>query len=83
VYLYRNVKVNSLCTLKDDKHLKIGLKDNNFYIDAIGFSLGYRRDELRLGDKLDVVGTININEFNGRKQIQILLKDFKKVVDSK
>jgi len=29
VYLYRNVKVNSLCTLKDDKHLKIGLKDNN------------------------------------------------------
>lgn len=83
VYLYRNIKVNSLCTLKDDKHLKLGLKDNNFYIDAIGFSMGNRRDELRLGDKIDVVGTININEFNGNKQIQILLKDFKKVIDSK
>lgn len=83
IYLYRNVKVNSLCTLKDDKHLKLGLKDNNFYIDAIGFSMGNRRDELRLGDKIDVVGTININEFNGNKQIQILLKDFKKVIDSK
>lgn len=83
VYLYRNIKVNSLCTLKDDKHLKLGLKDNNFYIDAIGFSMGNRRDELRLGDKIDLVGTININEFNGKKQIQILLKDFKKVIDSK
>jgi len=83
VYLYRNVKVNSLCTLKDDKHIKIGLKDNNFYINAIGFSLGYRRDELKLGDKIDVVGTININEFNGNKYVQILLKDFKKVVDNK
>lgn len=83
VYLYRNVRVDSLCTLKDDKHLKLGLKDNNFYINAIGFSLGYRRDELRLGDKIDVVGTININEFNGNKYIQILLKDFKKVIDGK
>lgn len=83
VYLYRNVKVNSLCTLKDDKHLKLGLKDNNFYIDAIGFSLGHRRDELRLGDKIDVVGTININEFGRAKNIQIMLKDFKKVIDSK
>lgn len=83
VYLYRNIKVNSLCTLKDDKHLKLGLKDNNFYIDAIGFSLGHRRDELRLGDKIDIVGTMNVNEFNGNKQIQILLKDFKKVIDNK
>lgn len=83
VYIYRNIKINSLCTLKEDKHLKLNLKDNNFYINAIGFSLGHRRDELKLGDRIDIVGTINVNEFNGNKYIQILLKDFKKVIDSK
>ncbi len=82
-YLYRNLKVNSLSTLKEDKHIKLGLKDNNFYIDAIGFSQGDRRDELRLGDRIDVVGTINVNEFGREKTIQIILKDFKKVVDLK
>lgn len=79
VYLYKNAKVNALCTLKDGKHLKLGLKDNNFCIDAIGFSLGNRRDELKLGDKIDVVGTINVNEFGRDRALQIILKDFKKV----
>ena len=83
VYLYRNLKINSLSTLKDDKHLKLGLKDDNFYIDAIGFSLGARRDELKLGDKIDIVGTIGINEFRNQKNIQVILKDFKKVLDGK
>ena len=83
VYLYRNLKINSLSTLKDDKHLKLGLKDDNFYIDAIGFSQGARRDELKLGDKIDIVGTIGINEFRNQKNIQFILKDFKKVLDSK
>lgn len=83
VYLYRNIKVDALCTLKDDKHLKLGLKDNNFHIDAIGFSLGNRRDELKLGDRIDVVGTLSINDFGRKKTVQIILKDFKKVIDSK
>ena len=83
VYLYRNLKVNALSTLKDDKHLKLGLKDDNFGVDAIGFSQGYRRDELKLGDRIDVVGTIGLNEFRNQKNIQIVLKDFKKVLESK
>ena len=83
VYLYRNLKINALSTLKEDKHIKFNLKDDNFYIDAIGFSLGNRRDELKLGDRIDVVGTININEFGREKTVQIILKDFKKVVESR
>ena len=83
VYLYRNLKVNALSTLKDDKHLKLNLKDDNFVIDAIGFSLGSRRDEIKLGDRIDVVGTVGVNDFCREKTIQIILKDFKKVVESK
>ena len=80
VYLYRNLKIESLSTLKDDKHIKFRLKDGNFCIDAIGFSQGNRRDELKLGDKIDVVGNLAINDFGREKAVQIILKDFKKVV---
>ena len=80
VYLYRNLKIESLSTLKDDKHIKFRLKDGNFCIDAIGFSQGNRRDELKLGDKIDVVGNLAINDFGREKTVQIILKDFKKVV---
>lgn len=79
-YLYRNLKIDSLSTLKDDKHIKFRLKDGNFCIDAIGFSQGHRRDELKLGDKIDVVGNLSINDFGRDKTVQIILKDFKKVV---
>ena len=80
VYLYRNLKIESLSTLKDDKHIKFRLKDGNFCIDAIGFSQGNRRDELKLGDKIDVVGNLAINDFGREKTVQIILKDFKRVV---
>lgn len=83
VYLYRNLKINALSTLKDDKHIKFNLKDGNFAIDAIGFSLGNRRDEVKLGDRIDVVGSININDFSKEKTVQIILKDFKKVIEAK
>lgn len=83
VYLYRNLKINALSTLKDDKHIKFSLKDGNFVIDAIGFSLGSRRDELKLGDRIDVVGTINVNDFCREKTVQIILKDFKKVIEAR
>ena len=80
VYLYKNLKIVSLSTLKEDKHIKFKLRDDNFYIDAIGFSQGNRRDELKLGDKIDVIGNLAINDFGKEKTVQIILKDFKKVI---
>ena len=51
------------------------LKDENTIIDAIGFNLGYLADEYRIGDKIDVVGNLEINSFNGVDSLQINLKD--------
>lgn len=81
VFLYKGLKVNAIRTIKDEKHLKLVLKDDKSLIDAIGFSMGDRRDEIRIGDKVDVVGTIELNSYNTPKTIQILLQDFKKSVE--
>ena len=78
VFLYRNLKIQSIRALSEGKHIKLTLQDNNFYIDAIGFNLGYLVDEYQIGDKIDVVGNLEINEFNGRQSVQINLKDIRK-----
>ena len=80
VFLYKGLKVSAIRTIKEDKHLKLVLKDEKSLIDAIGFSMGDRRDEIRIGDKIDVVGSIELNTFNTPKTIQIVLQDFKKSI---
>ena len=80
LFLYKGLKVSAIRTIKEDKHLKLVLKDEKSLIDAIGFSMGDRRDEIRIGDKIDVVGSIELNTFNIPKTIQIVLQDFKKSI---
>ena len=78
VFLYKNLKVVSVSTLKDNKHLKFKLQDEDLCIDALFFKAGERRDEVKLQDRIDVVLTLSVNEFLGYKNIQFLLVDFKK-----
>ena len=78
LFLYRNLKIHSIRALSEGKHIKLMLKDNNFYIDGIGFNLGYLTDQYQIGDKIDIVGTLEINEFNGRESVQINIKDIRK-----
>lgn len=79
-FLYKNLKINSIRALSDGKHLKLTLKDNNIFIDAIGFNLGYLAEEFLIGDKIDIVGSLEENSFNGIEKIQINIKDIMKSV---
>ena len=47
-------------------------------IEAIGFNMGNLVNEYLLGEKVDVVGSLEVNKFNGRESIQINLKDMRK-----
>ena len=53
-------------------------KDNNTIVNAIGFNMGELVQDYRIGDKIDVVGTLEINSFNGMDSIQINMKDLMK-----
>ena len=78
LFLLRNPKIHSIRALSEGKHLKLALKDDNYWIDAIGFNLGHLSEEYRIGDKVDIVGTLEINQYNGRESIQINMKDIRK-----
>lgn len=79
-FLYKNLKINSIRALSEGKHLKLTLKDENFIIDAIGFNLGNLAEEFLIGDRVDIVGTLEENSYNGIEKIQINIKDIMNAV---
>lgn len=78
MFLYKNLKIDSIRALSEGKHLKLTLRDENYKIDAIGFNLGKLAEQYQIDDKIDVVGTLEINSFNGNDTVQINLKDIRK-----
>ena len=81
VFAFKGLKIASIRSLTDGKHLKLGLKsNNNTYVNAIGFNLGHFASEFKIGDKIDVAGNLEINSFNGVENIQINLKDIMKSI---
>ena len=75
----KDLKISSIRTLTEGKHLKLSLSKDNKIIDAIGFGLGEYEKDFVIGDKINIIGNLSINEFNGNQKIQIILKDIKKV----
>lgn len=81
IFAFKGLKIQSIRSLTDGKHLKLGLKSSkNTYVNAIGFNLGYLASDFTIGDKIDVAGNLEINSFNGVDSIQINLKDVMKSI---
>ena len=79
IFLYKNLKVDSIRSLTEGKHIKLTLKsENNNVIVAMGFNMGNRAEEFVIGDKVDIVGMLELNCFNGISTVQFNLKDIMK-----
>ena len=80
VFGFKNLKIDSIRSLSEGKHLKLTLKDNNTIINAIGFNIGALAEEYRIGDRVDIAGTLEINRFNGAENLQINIQDIMKSI---
>lgn len=58
----------------DGKHLKFRLSDGSGSIDGIGFSMGELYEQFFVGDRVDVAGELEENEFRGKSSAQLNLK---------
>lgn len=78
LFLFKGLKIKSIRALSEGKHLKLALANENFIINAIGFNLGELSEKYLLDNKIDIVGNLDINVFNGVESIQIIIKDIRK-----
>lgn len=85
-YLAQGVTVTDLKPMgKDNKHLRIMVKHNSNKIrKTIGWNLCGPNsainwhESLKPGDKIDMLFEVDINEWNGSRELQILIVDLKK-----
>lgn len=80
LFVYKNLKIASIRALSEGKHLKLALRDGNDIIEAIGFNIGELSEHYLIGDKIDVVGNLEINAYNGQEKVQINIKDIMKSI---
>lgn len=76
IFQINDVQIDSIRRIGSKlNHLKlIGIKDEQSF-DMIGFQLGELANQLASKSTVSVVGEIEINEWNGHKKIQLVLKD--------
>ncbi len=77
IFVSRNVKVKAFRAVgSEGRHLKLTLEDGPaLKYDAIGFRMGEMAKSLP--PRLDVMYTLEANEYNGRVSLQLNLKDVK------
>lgn len=77
-FVLKDLKIDSIRTLSNEKHLKLTLRYESGIIDAIGFNLGSYASDYMIGDKIDVAANVELNTFNNEQKLQLNLKDIMK-----
>ncbi|OGH93216.1 MAG: single-stranded-DNA-specific exonuclease RecJ [Candidatus Magasanikbacteria bacterium RIFOXYD1_FULL_40_23] len=87
-YLAKSVTLVNIDPVgQDGKHLRLTVKHNSHLLKkTIGFGLGdikkYSenwKESLKPGDKIDMVFSIGVNEWNGNRELQLTVEDIKKL----
>ena len=73
-FLTRNVHVREVRTVgRNQSHLKLQLAAGGVHLDAIAFDQSSKR--AALGPEIDLVHSINLNEWNGRRHLELKVVD--------
>ncbi|MFC5402043.1 single-stranded-DNA-specific exonuclease RecJ [Cohnella soli] len=62
---------------KEGKHLRATFEQDGRVIEAVAFGIGEERERIVEGARYDVLGELSVNEWNGNRKVQIMLKDYR------
>ncbi|MDB5247938.1 MAG: recJ [Segetibacter sp.] len=82
VFIARNVRDSGNSKLVKEQHIKFCLKQNNCSFKGIGFNMAQKFPLIESKKPLDVVFTLEENEWNGQKSLQLKVCDFRLSVEA-
>lgn len=78
IFLTKNLEVVEVRKLGDkEQHLKLKLQDSSVLktLSAIGFNIAGKYSDIKVGSKIDLVYKLDINEWNGNRELQLKIED--------
>ncbi|MCD7810221.1 MAG: single-stranded-DNA-specific exonuclease RecJ [Erysipelotrichaceae bacterium] len=75
LFLLKDVPIERLYLLSEGKHLKMDIGYKNIKIYALYFHHGKDLETIEAKDKVNLIGTLEINEFRNTKNINFMIKD--------
>lgn len=77
VFLLRDCVVKSKRSLKDGKYISFEIENGGLAVKVISFRLSFARFFPNAGDRIDLVATAEINEYEGRRSVQLKFVDYR------
>lgn len=75
-FIYRDAKIDSIRSVgKNNKHLKLIVEKDNNKVDAIAFNFGEYENILEIGDNINIITTLEINEYMGMVNPQFKVRE--------
>jgi single-stranded-DNA-specific exonuclease len=75
VFIARNVVNTGYSKIVKEQHLRFSLRKNNITFTGIGFNMSEKFECLKYSQPVDVVFKIDVNEWNGEKNLQLRVID--------
>jgi single-stranded-DNA-specific exonuclease len=77
-FVIKDVLIKETRTMgKESKHLRITVAQAGQSMEAVGFGMGEFRDRLVPGARIDLLGELSVNEWNGNRKVQVMFQDFR------
>ena len=81
VFVVKNVTDTGYSKVVKDLHIKLHVVQDNIVFSGIGFNLAHKADELAGKQPVDVVFTLDENEWNGSKNLQMKVIDLRSSIE--
>ena len=76
-FVLRGVTVNDISGISDGKHTRLSIGNGRYTLSAMYFSNSPESLNIFVGDKVDLLFNIDVNEWGGRESAQLIVRDIK------
>ncbi|MBQ8908416.1 MAG: single-stranded-DNA-specific exonuclease RecJ [Clostridia bacterium] len=83
VFAMMGVRAENIAGVGGGKHTRLTVCDGERHINAMYFSRSPESLDLYVGEKIDILFSIDINEWNGKHTVQLTVKDLRPALSEK
>lgn len=77
LFLLQGMQISGIYPTSDKKHLRLRLAKGDMQLYAVYFRMTEQEFPYKQGDLLDVVATVGVQEYNGKSQLSVKIRDLR------